>query len=110
MTGMPVHIATTWAMSSAVTTGLSSPCFGLPALLERVSELAAQLRLALAVLGRQLVLLGGDRRSFSFCDALERPHAPLCSEGGAEARCMRTRLAASSTRSMALSGMKRSGT
>ena len=46
---------------------------GLPALLE-VLELGAQLRFAVAILGRQLVLLGGDGRLFLVLNALERAH------------------------------------
>ena len=45
----------------------------LPALLQ-VLQLGAELRLAVAVFGRQLVLLGGDRRFLLVLDALERAH------------------------------------
>ena len=113
MTGMPVHIATTSAMSSSVDdVGLvaRSAASASPArmLLELLLQLCSFL---VAELSGQLVLLGGDRRVLLACADRSRPRMRLlAATGGVAARCMRTREAASSTRSIALSGRKRSGT
>ena len=60
-------------MSSAVTTGLSLPCSACQPC-SRCSSLRAQLSLAVAILGRELVLLRGDRRFLFVLDRLQRAH------------------------------------
>ena len=60
MTGIPVHMLTTWAMSSSVTTGVSLPCSSCQACASCSIALLA-LRLLVAQPGGGLVVLPGDR-------------------------------------------------
>ena len=109
MTGMPVHIATTWAMSSSSTVGLVAADTCACQSFRSVSTRLAGGRLGSRRRRRQLVLLAGDRRVLLLRDPLQALRASRRS-GGADERRMRTRLAASSIRSIALSGRKRSVT
>ncbi len=106
VTGMPVHIATTWAISSSPTVGwspeiwachsarrLSAFSFAVASASRRVA--ASSYSWALIAASFSLVI-----RSRSFWASR--------SAGGADAWRRRTRLAASSMRSMALSGRWRS--
>ena len=70
VTGMPVHIATTWAISSSSTVGCSLDDLGLPLGAQRVDRLAGG-RLGLAQRRGLLVLLGVDRRVLLLGDPLE---------------------------------------
>ena len=70
VTGMPVHIATTWAISSSSTVRLVARDLGLPLGAERVDGLARG-RLGLAQRRRLLVLLVVDRGVLLLGDPLE---------------------------------------
>ena len=92
VTGMPVHIATTWAMSSSVTSACRRACVCLP-----VGCAAASMRRLGAAprasrrLGRELVLLVVDRRfllacvtrSSSFCASFSSAAARSCAHAHA---------------------------
>ena len=103
VTGMPVHIATTWAISSSSTVGWSPRDLRLPLGARGVDRLARG-RLGLAQRRRLLVLLVVDRRVLLLGDPLEvlLGLAQRGRRGGvAQADAAD---AASSMRSMALSG------
>ena len=70
VTGMPVHIATTWAMSSSSTLGVSPDTVDCHSAAQLVDVLAGG-RLGLAQRRRLLVLLGVDRRVLLLGDPLE---------------------------------------
>ena len=70
VTGIPVHIATTWAISSSSTVGWSPGQGRLPFGAERVDGLARG-RLGLAQRRGFLVLLVVDRRVLLLGDAVE---------------------------------------
>ena len=106
VTGMPVHIATTWAISSSSTVGCSADTW-LCHSARSVSTLPSRSPLPRA---------GGAADSYSWAliaasFSLVMRSSSLCasrSGGGADAWRSRTRLAASSMRSIALSGRWRS--
>ncbi len=106
VTGMPVHIATTCAISSSSTLGVSPDtvdCQSLRSLSTFSREVAsASRRVAACSYSWALIAASFSLviRSSSFCAAR--------SSGGAEEWRRRTRLAASSMRSIALSGRWRS--
>ena len=109
MTGMPVHMLTTWAMSSSVTTGVSfdwSSCH-----LARSSSIALlALGLLVAKARGGLVVLAGDRLVLAGASISSSASWASLISGGADAERSRTRDPASSTRSIALSGRARSAT
>ena len=70
VTGMPVHIATTWAISSSSTVGLLARDLRLPLGAQRV-DLLARGRLGLAQRGGLLVFLVVDRRVLLLGDPVE---------------------------------------
>ena len=107
VTGMPVHIATTWAISSSSTVGCSPEIWACHSA-RRLStfSLGGGLGLAQASAASSYswALIAASfslvTRSSSFCASRRA--------GGAEEWRRRTRLAASSMRSIALSGRWRS--
>ena len=111
LTGMPVHILTTSAISSSVTTGLSptgaSPEDRLPFVLQLL-QLLRELEFPVTQLGSVLVLLVGDGLVLLAPHGLEGLLRFLHGDSGLPLVRMRTREPASSIRSMALSGRKRS--
>ncbi len=107
ITGMPVHIETICAMCSSSTTGFSLALVLLPAGLQ-LGDALAQLDLAVAQLRRLVVVLAFWIASSFSRSTASSPRIASLRFSGASERCMRTRLAASSIRSIALSGRKRS--
>ena len=106
-TGMPVHIETMSAISSSPIAGRSPPSPRLPLLLE-LALLVGELALLVAQVGGLLELLRLDR---GLLVAPRRPRSPPRARGTRAAEVidlMRMREAASSMRSIALSGRKRS--
>ena len=79
-------------------------------LLLLIVDAVTQLALSIAQFGRALEFLSLDRRLPSHAAAMRDPPWHPSGVGGAAELCMRTREAASSIRSIALSGMKRSVT
>ena len=71
VTGMPVHIATTWAISSSSTVGWSPDDLGLPLGSERVDRSRAAVASASRSVGGLLVFLVVDRRVLLLGDPVE---------------------------------------
>ena len=107
VTGIPVHMLTTSSMSSDVTTGISSPrssCHSFSRVESFLASLASRSRSSAAYsYWRAEMASSFSLRTFSSI------FETWLTENGAVVKLMRTREAASSMRSMALSGMKRSG-
>ena len=109
VTGMPVHMETTSAMSSSSTVGLSPADLACHSARSGIQPFSRAVASASRSVGRLLELLVGDRRFLLLGDALEVLAAPRSASAAPTSGCRRTREAASSITSIALSGRKRSG-
>ena len=106
VTGMPVHMLTTSAMSSGPTTGASlSP--SAPSSSSRCSSFSCSFTSRSRSSAANSYCWELMALSFSL-RRLSNPRSASLSDGGVEERLMRTREDASSIRSIALSGRKRS--